>query len=330
MNNFYTDPGFTMPPFMNENNKINVSSFVLQKKPGDGDDTYYVSSKDFPSYLGVFAIMDGHGGKNASVFVRDNLHKLTGQLYIYVIKNGTDSSNIEKNIQDIVVDFLRKLEHDFFTYLKSINSTRGGTTIAMVIVIGEYIFGFNLGDSTAIFYNNTTGEGIDMQKHHLKEGGPEYERLIADGVPLKSRPDISFEYEENIVRKSFNNRAYNKNGSSIAMSGSFGDMEYGFLAKIAHMYHIRCVKGHRYTIMLYSDGLGDIFGSDPATLVRILNELSSQNSSLSHAECLVIEARRCWTQTWNLELQGSNGISYQPQRVANTDDCSCIVIELKD
>lgn len=323
---FFQDDSFFMPTFMCDDPSVwEIFSRVLQKH-GGGDDRIFI----YDNYLSggkcilMGGVFDGHGGSSASDFVRENLGDVIPEITRYMKEREPDTSSdtslFVKHIQSIMCHFLKEMEDKFFRHVHFLESTRGGTTVAIVIVIGDHIFGFNLGDSTVIIRNNTTGEGIDMPKHIIE--GAELDRLEKKNARLRKKPDLNFSYPFD-VNPSEKWRVYEE-GSSLNMSGSFGDIKFSSLSKTPYMTYMPIEQDCEYTIMLYSDGVGDIFGSNPDRLVEISNDLASIYPDLDVAERLVEEVRRCWTQTWNLEVQGQQGKFYQ----ANMDDCSCIVLEL--
>jgi protein phosphatase 1L len=112
--------------------------------------------------INLFAVFDGHGGKDVSKFLKDNLSTYFTSNYIkYDI---TDTVKFKKYIEKVFDHLQIKLEKKF----KNISYTIGST--ALVTVFYEkhnkiYYYVANAGDCRAVICNNTN-MGIPLSKDH--------------------------------------------------------------------------------------------------------------------------------------------------------------------
>jgi len=109
----------------------------------------------------LFGLFDGHGGKQAAQFLKENLpHYLTH----YLEKFGLDDTGIWNALKHTFIE----LDHDF-------TLPRSGSTAAVALIIDNHIWIANLGDSRAILSAPKTA--IQLSED-AKPDDPRYRKSI--------------------------------------------------------------------------------------------------------------------------------------------------------
>ena len=147
-----------------------------------------------------FGLYDGHGGKNCSNFLRDNLH-----LFI------TQDLNFPSDPQQAILRGFERAEA-VFAELALKKRDKAGSCAVVVIIVGKKCYVANLGDSRAIMSVNSGAECAAMTKDHKPNEENENQRVIRAGGEVYSSGTA-----EHAVFRILPGR--------LAVSRAFGDIE---------------------------------------------------------------------------------------------------------
>ncbi|XP_054821258.1 probable protein phosphatase 2C 27 [Prosopis cineraria] len=111
---------------------------------------YDVVSEEVVSFYGVF---DGHGGKSAAVFVRDQLPRV-------IIEDADFPVELEK----VVTRSFLRTDAEFAETCSLGSSLSSGTTALTAIIFGSSLLVANAGDCRAVL--SRRGRAIEMSKDH--------------------------------------------------------------------------------------------------------------------------------------------------------------------
>lgn len=145
-------------------NEDRVSIILNIVKPGE------VASPQWPrsSFFGVY---DGHGGTACADFLRDNLHQ-------FVIRQPCFPSNVKEAIS---AGFLAA-EKAFLTKAKEGEDIdRSGSCAIVVMIVGEFCYVANVGDSRAVLSANSGSRCIDLSRDHKPIDDHEFDRITRGG-----------------------------------------------------------------------------------------------------------------------------------------------------
>ncbi len=154
---------------------IYVSSDVGKIRENNEDNFYcdyigYRKEKNFTfmksvnSVSGIFAVCDGMGGEaygeEASYIAVETLEQLSGEI---------NSVSPEK-LHDAVNNYANVANRRICEMVEEKLCKRSGSTLAMVRIVGEYVYTFNIGDSRVYFFSDgkiqqiTQDQTLAMQK----------------------------------------------------------------------------------------------------------------------------------------------------------------------
>ena len=123
--------------------------------------------------INYFAIYDGHGGKKCSSFLQENLHK-----YIF------DSKYFPLYTIQAISSAYIKAEDDFFTKAVDENGKiidRSGSCAVSVLILDEWCFIINLGDSRGLYSCDSGNELKQITRDHKPNDPIEKERIEKAG-----------------------------------------------------------------------------------------------------------------------------------------------------
>lgn len=115
-----------------------------------------------------YGVFDGHGGRDAAQFARDNLLE-------FIVQDVSFPSSIELAVHQ---GFL-KTDIAFAEACRADNCLASGTTALMVLVLGREVFVANAGDCRAVLCQR--GKAVDMSRDHKPWCGEERSRIEALG-----------------------------------------------------------------------------------------------------------------------------------------------------
>lgn len=136
------------------------------------------------SYFGVY---DGHGGKRASAFVKDNLHVNIRKLFP---KGSVE--NFAKEMKRCLVQAFKETDDQFLNKAsKESPAWRDGSTVSCVLILNHTLYAANVGDTkTILVRENVNGKNsiIPLSKDHSPTLYEERQRVQnAGGVVREGR-----------------------------------------------------------------------------------------------------------------------------------------------
>jgi serine/threonine protein phosphatase PrpC len=121
-----------------------------------------------------FAIFDGHGGNKCSDFLKENFHKL-------LIENKNFPRKPIKSLKQTFVN-IEKLFFNKFKPKNLIDNIEYSGSCVIIILIIEYkVYCANLGDSRALYSQNSSKEIYQINKEHKPNLKSEKERIYKNG-----------------------------------------------------------------------------------------------------------------------------------------------------
>jgi protein phosphatase 2C family protein 2/3 len=196
----------------------------------------------------AFGIFDGHCGKDAATFCKQNICK-------YLVKSNYFLSNIEKALEEGFLACDEALRR--FTQEEDKGSPFAGCTANVAIVRENMITVANCGDSRAVLANE--GKAIPMSEDHKPNRLDEKKRIEALGGSVE----------------------YGRIGGLLAVSRAFGDFEYKIGGKhlVTAVPDVKSFTLQRNTdfIILACDGLWDVMSSSEAVKLSYQWLLETQN-----------------------------------------------------
>jgi len=134
----------------------------------------------------ILCVLDGHGehGDGVSTHFRDNLVN-------EMLRHPTWSTDCKKSARDSIL----KVEHQVIRNFR-IDTEFSGTTLSMVIIRSNKIFGINVGDSRVVIgKENEDGQliGEGFTEDHKPDSPKEKERILAAGGRV-----FAVEYDDGI------------------------------------------------------------------------------------------------------------------------------------
>ena len=248
--NKFSNKKNNLPKVKCKKQPINGLVLLEQGKRDNMEDTYVVFESNDIKVYGVF---DGHGGDEVSTFLSQNFVK-------YLIKHINNS-----NFRDIdnMKDKIEKCFIEIDDELNKLNYESGSTAI-ICLMIKDYVYMINLGDSRGILFS-----------YNKNEKGKKHGKMIVsnNNITIDHKPDDINEFnyiKQCNGRVEYDNEddSYRVNGD-LAMSRAFGDFELKYDQNESNIFKgpvscrpdIICHKLNKnkiYSIILASDGLWDI------------------------------------------------------------------------
>ena len=217
----------------NLNHKKSMEDFILIKSP-------FLNIKEHN--LSLFALFDGHGGKNVAEYLKNNFSDVLTKK----IKENEDFHLSEEILKDTISSIDKDIE--------KLNAKECGSTGTIVIIDNDIIYSVNVGDSKSFYINDKNA--IQITEDHNCKNKIEVERV--------KKRDV----------KVFNGRVF----GCLCLTRTFGDTDFKEVGIDCEPYiqKISINKNNIKYIVIASDGIWDIV--DDKQLFKIKNELKSQNS----------------------------------------------------
>lgn len=132
----------------------------------------------------ILGIMDGHGGKEASIFASSNFIPLLKEKIQTATATTTTTTTATKNTTKNTKEILIALKESFMEMDEQICDPQkdifSGTTATIAIIEGGVIYTANVGDSQSFLMNSK--EAIPLtQTHNPTRGSEEEERIVKEG-----------------------------------------------------------------------------------------------------------------------------------------------------
>ncbi|KAH6558483.1 hypothetical protein KP509_1Z061300 [Ceratopteris richardii] len=115
-----------------------------------------------------YGVFDGHGGRDAAQFAKDELLK-------YIVQDASFPASVEKAVHQ---GFLNT-DQAFAEACRTGNCVSSGTTAIMVLILGREVFVANVGDCRAVL--SRKGKAVDMSRDHKPWCKQELMRIEALG-----------------------------------------------------------------------------------------------------------------------------------------------------
>jgi len=262
-------------------NKKNQDSRLIIKDFNDVKDAY------------LFAVLDGHGhnGHLVSNYAKKRLPiNIEHEILKSIIKNEDnkeDRGPLDID-NEILIESFKKTNEDIL--LSNIDVTYSGTTLVLVLLVGNSLICANVGDSRAVLgkLNNSQWEAHPISHDHKPDSPREYERIINSNGRVESYVSASGGPlgPKRVWKK-------NENVPGLAMSRALGD-------KLASEAGVICIpeiikenlNREDKVLVLASDGIWEHINNLEA--IKIVGEYWEQNNPKAAVEKLVREARSKW------------------------------------
>lgn len=122
-----------------------------------------------------FGIYDGHGGSGCAEFLRDNLHH-------FVVRD----ENFPVNPKESLIQGFKAAENEFVKKHAIGNNhyeikDKSGSCALVVLVVDDFVYVANVGDSRAVLSKNRGSEIVTLSKDHKPDDPDEAKRIINAG-----------------------------------------------------------------------------------------------------------------------------------------------------
>ena len=221
-----------------------ISLIGLRDKNEDQHDSIINLNNQFENMnnINFFAVYDGHGGKDVSKYLKDNLSN-----YFTNKKNQfdiTDSINFKKYIEKVFDHLQSKLELKF----KNISYTIGSTALIIIMFKHNndiYSYIANIGDCRSVLCDSSNNP-LQLTKDHKPNKPDEKKRIEKIGGK------IYFD-------------GYDWRIGDLSVSRSFGDMDCTpFVTHKPEIFKYKIKKNDKF-IIIACDGLWDVMNNKSVT-----------------------------------------------------------------
>ena len=221
-----------------------ISLIGLRDKNEDQHDSIINLNNQFENMnnINFFAVYDGHGGKDVSKYLKDNLSN-----YFTNKKNQfdiTDSINFKKYIEKVFDHLQSKLELKF----KNISYTIGSTALIIIMFKHNndiYSYIANIGDCRSVLCDSSNNP-LQLTKDHKPNKPDEKKRIEKIGGK------IYFD-------------GYDWRIGDLSVSRSFGDMDSTpFVTHKPEIFKYKIKKNDKF-IIIACDGLWDVMNNKSVT-----------------------------------------------------------------
>jgi len=226
------------------------------------EDTHCVSDGFVHSHTSFFAVYDGHGGREASTYCENNLHK--------ICLNLVEADKCDLRSPDAVQELWIKTFASTDEKLKDAVPASQGSTAVTCIITGEgeerQIHCANVGDSRAILCRDGKAVRLSVD-HHVTADEEEVKRVESLGATIQ------------------NGRV---NGS-IVLTRALGDHYLKtYLINKPHVFHSKITPEDKF-LVLACDGIFDVY-EDQEVVDFVLKNFEKESTYISKR--LVQNAKR--------------------------------------
>ncbi len=158
-----------------------------------------IAGRSYPIQL--FGIFDGHGGRDAARYVRDNLKRKLSQALVEFNPQGLSDAGVWKALKMTTVRLNRDFKNRF-----GANAQDQGTTATIAMVLDQKLWTANVGDARTVLDNG---------------GAPE--QLTEDAKPADPRYRKGIEKRGGFVREVFGTPRVN---GDLAVARAIGDHRF--------------------------------------------------------------------------------------------------------
>jgi serine/threonine protein phosphatase PrpC len=252
--------------------------------------TLRAAGKALPAEL--YAVLDGHGGKECSAFIKANLKGVLRQCFNKHNAKTMTLDNINKALEEMC-HTLRNM------FLKSHpEAGRAGTTGAILLKLPKDVFIINVGDSRIVAFDTVTQQAVQLTED-AKPGMPRYDKKIraSGGTVVHSCGCMRV-------------------GGALAVAGSFGVGVLPGIDAAPVITHMSREEAEEKAIVLACDGLTEHI---PEFMVNSAFRLTSSVVGNIAAQ-MILKGKDMSTIARDLTCAAIQG----PQ--ASTDNVSVIVV----
>lgn len=256
-------------------------------------DNFMVKSQIFGlSNYSVYGVFDGHGtnGHFVSKFLKEHFGSFFTNKENYSFSNDKDIN--EKKCYERLNNtyFVKQACFSADEKLKRLNidTKLSGSTGVMIAHIEDKLMCFNVGDSRAIYLNDSY-EPIQISIDHKPNLQEEQSRIINSGGRVSRLPNYNNIGPYRVWQK-------NEDIPGLAMSRSFGD----FIAKGVGVicepdfFEINIIEKKVKCVIIASDGLYEFISNQ--LIAAIVTPFIKMNDCVGASKKLVEEAYREWTK----------------------------------
>ena len=192
-------------------NEDRVSIIINMNKPKN-------YTKKWPK-ISFFGIYDGHGGEGAAEYLRDNLHKLI-----------CENEFFPENIQEAIKYGISKAEFDFLNnHALSPNKEeildKSGSCVIIVLVVDNYIYVANVGDSRCLLSMDNGKKYIAVTQDHKPNSPTELMRIKNNGGNIYQSQTVINNLEYSILNGKILIGPYRVLPGRLSVCRTIGDAE---------------------------------------------------------------------------------------------------------
>jgi len=223
-----------------------------------------------------FLVCDGHGGHQVAEFVTENLH-------LNILKQLSLQEDPQKAIEHAFLDMEIQLQ-EMYQNCKLDGGV--GTTVALVLIIGNEVYVANVGDTEIVLCSG--GKLKEVTKSHTLSNFEEFQRVndVGGMILLKGPPRLG-------------HPVWNSEMVNIGVTRAMGDFyfkdkkwigekESGLIAAPS-ITRWKLTKDDQF-LLIASDGFWDVICKDEA-LECIQSHMSSDNNTTCEALCKLALSR---------------------------------------
>ena len=318
-----------MTSFLNLNNN-NFMSSVL----GICNDEDYISNYN-NKICQVYAVFDGHGGKNLSRDLANGIDSIPSfcQFICNKFEEFDNSITVEEYIKTLF------LEYDII--LKNHHTGVIGSTATICLTFQDNIYIAHVGDSSALIIKDDNLI-YESKNHNISEDILEKNRLADANVEVSSAPDfiIKNNDEIQIIDGFYHNFKYFYLQDSLAMTRAFGHFDVKSYKKLDDKDKLsssspllveptifKIPQEEGLQVVMASDGLWDVIIPDKK--LEEINFLIKQanDSGENIAENITKFAENRWKKEWIVISKDNTIYKTKMTHQKQWDDISCIYLK---
>eukprot|EP00996_Jenningsia_fusiforme_P006152 NODE_735_length_1941_cov_12.185518_g681_i0.p1 GENE.NODE_735_length_1941_cov_12.185518_g681_i0~~NODE_735_length_1941_cov_12.185518_g681_i0.p1 ORF type:complete len:474 (+),score=115.58 NODE_735_length_1941_cov_12.185518_g681_i0:233-1654(+) len=251
--------------------KVQVGSQTTQGARSSNEDAHQVQEQSEAKFFGVY---DGHGGKRAAEFLGGELHELLLQ-----------NTRLHSAPEQALFEAIMEAEKKFMVRAKE-EMLDDGSTLAVVLLIGDTLIAANVGDSEIVL--NRGGEPVILSTvHNMRKNPEEEERILGLGG--------------RVLHKRLGHPNLNPHIFNIAVTRAIGDLMWkdeeitggkpSGLIPQPHIQSLTLTENDSF-VVIACDGLFDVM-THAEVIAFVASQLALPEGSTQKAsEELVAEAMR--------------------------------------
>ena len=171
------------------------AGFSLDNSKRGNQDSFFSRPNCLPRQaVSICGVCDGHGahGHKISAFIANLLPGLLEEGLAREFARRGDSFAVKEAVMGCVKTAMEELVARLFAR-EDIDSQFSGSTLCLIVIVGEQLFAFNVGDSRAVHFSTLKGwplwTSFPLTEDHKPESLPEAERVIRCGGLIAASRD---------------------------------------------------------------------------------------------------------------------------------------------